>query len=243
MKKIIDLSLRLLHFCKRTNTWDPDFTESVILNLLEELSKHADFSNVFEDEIAYAVILSELSHVEEQHPEEISDLVANKFVDQLKLNLNANVDDHWIVIPLRNAELNTNINFGDFHFITGTREEKILRLGSLCQIRDTEAQDRAKHTETSRSPGFFEHPLLAIKVRHQTGYVSRIAHNFSYGSIVSLDTLYWANVYPNYPQSLSSHILHRTTEHLAVWSHDHWRCSHEALNFRNFCREFRLVKQ
>lgn len=227
-------ALDLLFHCKATGDWEPEAQDKPVQNLLQVVSSHPDFERVFSLEIAYSLLLTQLASPELQAKTTFTDDHAARFLSHLRTNLSANVAEHWVVVPIRNARLTTTIQFQDFAFIAGSREEKIDTLGNLGQISKAESISRAEHTEASRSPGFFEHPLLAIKVIHQTDHVNYLARRYALWAIYSLQAIFWGYIYPEETPTLL--LARRRCNHLVIYAKDRWRFGHQPLGSRAGCR-------
>jgi len=234
MSSLKQLALDLLYHCNAAGDWEPDVLDKSVQNLLEVVSDHPDYRGAFSPEIAYSLLVMRLARSELQAKATFTDDDADQFLADLRANLSANVAEHWIVVPLRNARLNTTVRFQDFVFIAGSREEKIDTVRHLSRISEEESIFRATHTESTRSPGFFEHPLLAIRVAHQTEHVNSVAQRYALWAICSLQALFWGYVYPE--EKALGLLMRRECNHLAIHAEDSWRFGHRPLNCRAECR-------
>lgn len=238
-KRVIRLTLDLLNCCKANNVWElNDLTSKPFSNLIEILSDHPEYKNIWDYEITIDIISFLLSRFPHKQQSSFTDNDAVEFINNIHTSLVKNTSKHWIVVPLRMAKLNNTIQLRNFVFITGNKDEKIEILCRLSQMSKREADYWAQHTENAKSPGFFEHPLLAIKVTHQTKYVEKVARLYALWTICSLQVIYWGYVYRDevsrlYPIPVG---MLKDCDHLAIWSKDRERCGHQSLNFRTICK-------
>ena len=235
MPNITKLTLDLLNYCRRIGEWEPDETDRPIQNLLTGLSESPEYQQFFTLDTAYGLVLLELGKENLQVKEKFDNNDAELFLTNIRDGLSANAANHWIVIPLRRATLTHTIRFRNFVFIAGDRSQKIEVLRRLNRISKVKAEFRASHTERTRSPGFFEYPLLAIRIKHQTGFVEAISNKYALWSICALQAIYWAYIYPNseIPFFIEPH---GRSGHLAVYATDDWRYGHRPLHFKSECR-------
>lgn len=236
MSDVQSLAQDLLYYCKSTTNWTPDLTDGPVRNLLEVLSTHGDFECFFDAETAYQILAAQLRRPELQSRTAFSYTEADRVLSAVRDGLIANAARHWIVVPLRNAELTMDIRLRDFIFIAGSRDDKVDTLRRLSQISPVEARHRASHTEQSRSPGFFEHPLLAIRTHHQTSYVQHVARYWPLWAICCLQAMYWGYVYPDDRYPVAFPLVRQKCQHLAIYAKDGWRFRHQALLFKAECR-------
>ena len=149
------VALDLLQYCINTGDWQPDYTNKPLGNLITFLGNQSDFAQYFNPHLAYELLSYDLAKPDWQEKPSVTDADAEQLLARLAENIKINAADHWIIVPLRDAELQSTIRFKDFAFIGGTRDEKIQALHRLCRISLQKVSDRAEHTETSRSPGVF----------------------------------------------------------------------------------------
>jgi hypothetical protein len=232
----IELTVNLLYSCKRVGNWNPDsFPSQPLVNLLSKLSDHPDFKNIWDLELAKNILYYLLRDSPLKEKQSFTTSDAEKLLEDIHRSLVANVARHWIVVPLRKASLSKTVQFQDFVFIAGSREEKVETLRRLSQMPKKDAYYLAEHTENSRSPGFFEHPLLAIRIVHQTNYVEHLAPLYALWTICSLQAIYWGYIYPD-GQSSKWVKWRNKCEHLAIWAKDAGRYWHQSLPFRSTCK-------
>jgi hypothetical protein len=226
------LALDLLYYCRNTGDWQPDYANGPLNNLLNVVRDQPDFKQYFSWELAYDLLKHELAKADWQAKTSFTDADAEQFLARLAENIEVNAVDHWITVPLRDAELQSSIHFKDFAFIGGTRDEKIEALHKLCRISLQKVVDRVEHTETSRSPGFFAHPLLAIRIKHQTHTVERLAKRYALWCLCALHAVYWGYVYPANQRSRFRDARYvadseKVCQHLCIYAQDDWRWGHQ----------------
>jgi hypothetical protein len=226
------LALDLLQYCRSTRDWEPDYTNKPLENLITFLENQSDFARYFNPHLAYRLIRYDLAKPGWQDKSSVTDADAEQLLARLAENIEINAADHWIIVPLRDAELQTTIRFKNFALIGGTRDEKIDALGKLCRISLQKVSDSVEHTETSRSPGFFAHPLLAIRIKHQTNNVERLAKRYALWCLCALHTIYWAYIYPANPRSRIRNARdvvdrEKACQHLCIYAKEDWRWGHQ----------------
>ena len=223
------LALDLLHYCRNTGDWQPDYSNKPLGNLLDFLGNQPDYARYFNPYLAYDMLMYQLAESSWQAKTSFTDVDAEQLLTRLAQNIEINAADHWIIVPLRDAELQTTIRFGNFAFIGGTRDEKIDALHRLCRISLEEALSRANHTEVTRSPGFFEYPLLAIRIKHQTNTVEGLAKRYALWCLCALQALYWGYIYPGNRRSRFRHAGEgeKVCRHLCIYAKDDWRYGHK----------------
>lgn len=238
MEDLRRFAMALLYYCKRKGDCDLSLTDDrPLINLLEKVSEHSQFKEIFEVEIAEHIVCSYLDTVMSQGKNSFDTDDADEFLNNLYLQLKQNICEHWIIFPLKGAYLTETIRFKDFVFISGDIEEKTDVLRRLGKTSKSKAITRVNHTSTSKSEHFFEHPLLAIRVRHQYGYVSNIARRFSFYANSILHALYWGKIHPNYELPL----LHNQygiedANHLLIYANEDWRIKHLPACFNTNCK-------
>jgi Apea-like HEPN len=226
------LALDLLYYCRKTGDWQPDYANGPLNNLLNVVKDQPDFKQYFSWELAYDLLNHELAKADWQTKTSFTDADAEQLLARLAENIEVNAVDHWIIVPLRDAELQSTIHFKDFAFIGGTRDEKIEALHKLCRISHQKVVDRVEHTETSRSPGFFAHPLLAIRIKHQTHTVECLAKRYALWCLCALHAVYWGYVYPANQRSRFRDARYvadseKVCQHLCIYAQDDWRWGHQ----------------
>jgi hypothetical protein len=221
------LALDLLYYCSRTGDWQPDYGNEPLNNLINVIRDQPNFKRYFDWELAYDLLTHELAKPSWQVKTLFNDTDAEQFLMTLAKNIEINAANHWIIVPLLQADLQTTITFKDFAFIGGTKDEKVDTLEKLCRISSKQAIFRGTHTE-SYSPGFFAHPLLAMKVKDQTANVRKVAKRYALWSLCTLHSLYWGYVYPACKRNRFRNArdeLNRSKpcENLSIYAKDDWR--------------------
>ena len=234
------LALDLLQYCRSTGDWQPDYTNKPLGNLITFLGNQSDFTQYFNTHLAYDLLRYDLAEPGWQEKPSVTDVDAEQLLARLAVNIEINAANHWIIVPLRDAESQSTIQFKNFAFIGGTRDEKIDALHRLCRISLQEVSDRVEHTETSRSPGFFVHPLLAIRIKHQTNNVERLAKSYALWCLCALHAVYWGYVYPANQRSRfrnESYVAdsEKVCQHLCIYAKDDWRCGHQPFTSNPQC--------
>ena len=208
-------------------------------NLLSILSGTSEFRGILTHEsfaLAIKVLLCDpklqtsLRFTEEDYA---------KFTCDLRDLLLKMATQHWIVIPLRGTTLSATVKLRDFVFLTGSREEKVKTLSRLGKVTLAKARFRANHTEVSRADGFFHHPLLAIRICHQTDFVYEQARLIALWSIAILQAIYWGYEYSQERQfrflPVAASEQGSIANHLAIWSKDDTTFGHLPLDFSERC--------
>ncbi len=228
----------LLYNCKSQKSWQLDLEENKpALNLLDGLSKASDFKDILTYEAygdAIGILLRD--HILQTKPNyNEGDFI--KFLSDLQDLLQKMVTEHWVIVPLQNATLKSTVRMRDFVFLAGTREDKISMLARLGKVSIAKAKSRASHTEASRSDGFFDHPLVAIRVDHQTDFVYRQARLYALWSIAILQVIYWGYEYEDKQKHrfLSAETQGKKVNHLAIWAKSDEAFRHKPLNFTGDC--------
>ncbi len=226
----------LLYYCSRTGDWAPELTDRPVWKLLDALSDHPDYRSFFDGETAYDILAQVLSEPDLQAHASFSNSEIEQVLSAVGEGLSLMAANHWIVVPLRGGQLAEDIRLRGFRFISGSRAEKTDVLRRLSGISRSQAESRAQHIESGRSPGFFDNPLLAIKTVQQTNYVRRVARYWAFYAIRCLQAIYWGYVYPDdrFPEALP--IVRRGCRHLAIHARDTWRYGALPLRFSAECR-------
>ncbi|WKA53430.1 hypothetical protein [Planococcus shixiaomingii] len=238
MRDLEGFVIALLYHTKRKGHCDLSYIEDKPLkNLLEKLAVHPHFNDVFEVEIAENLICSCLYTVMSQGKISFNNSDAIQFLNDLYESLKVNVNEYWIIFPLKGASLTQTIRYKDFVFITGDSDEKINVLTRLGKTTRNKAVERATHTRISRSEHFFLHPLLAIRINHQNNYVRNVAKRFSFYSNSILQAIYWGKVHPKYEPSL----IHNgfgidNANHLLIYGKKDSQISHMPADFDTTCK-------
>lgn len=231
----VKLTVNLLYSCKKTDNWNPDyFTSQPLANLLDLLSNHPKFKNIWDLELTQELLVDLFNNSFFKDKQNFTKYEAEQVLENIYRSLVSNLTEHWIVVPLRKASLSNTVKFQDFVFIAGSRDEKIETLRRLTQMPKKNAYLLAEHTEYTRSPGFFEHPLLAIKIAHQTNYVAQIADLYALWTLCALQVIYWGYIYPE--GQIKFDLYRRKCNHLAIWAKEPSCQVHQPLRFRTSCK-------
>ncbi|MEK4566086.1 hypothetical protein MKX54_15570 [Alkalihalobacillus sp. FSL R5-0424] len=236
MKRIRKFALNLLYHAKRIDISEiSSYNNNSLNNFLQEVAKHSLFKNLFEFEIAEQIVCFYLESVIPKSENRFSTNDADELIDYLYNDLKQNISNNWIILPLKGAYLTKTIRFKDFVFIGGNKEEKIDVLRRLGRTSFKKAKSRVEHT-TRKSLHFFDHPLLAIRVRHQYNYVYNIARQFCFYANSILQAIYWGRVHPNYEYPIFySPFDVENANHLLVYGKEDWRVNHLATHFDTTC--------
>ncbi|MFB1098289.1 hypothetical protein [Terribacillus sp. JSM ZJ617] len=237
MEKLRKFALSLLYHAKRIDITEISaYSNNSLKNLLEVAFEHPLYKDIFEFELAESLVCSHLEDIIPQSENRFSTNDADDLINNLYDGLKRNIAENWIVFPLRNAYLTETIRFKDFVFIGGNKEEKTDVLRRLGRTSMAKAKSRVEHT-TRKSKHFFEHPLLAIRVRHQYNYVYNMARKFSFYANSILQALYWGRVYPKYEYPIFySPFDVGNAYHILVYGKEDWRINHMAANFDTTCK-------
>ena len=231
----------LIHYCLRTGNWEPELDSGPIRNVLASLEQNAAIAPLFEMETAF-ILLSQHLEVLSSEVGDITDVpsAALRVLRALAADLGRNIETHWILVPLRHAHLPSTIKTTGFQFIEGDRADKVDAIRRLSGASLGRAQFAARHMEASRSPGFFDHPLLAIRVRHQFSQVERLARFYALMSTCALLALYWGYGYAGRERGMAfMHLMAsdlRSCDHLMLVGprHVNWRM--QPLKYNLPCR-------
>ena len=238
MRELRRFALALLYYCKDKGSCNLSFTgDRPLQNLLVKISEHSQFKDIFEVEIAEHLICSYLVMVMSQGKSSFNNADADALINDLYLKLKQNISEQWIIFPLKGAYLTKTIRFKDFVFISGNIEEKTEVLRKLGKTSKSKVIERINHTSSSKSRHFFEHPLLAIRVKHQYGYVFNMARKFSFYANCILHAIYLGKVHPDYEIPL----LHSSygiddANHLLIYANKDSRIQHLHAGFNTTCR-------
>lgn len=237
-KELIRRVLQLLEQNRNRSSWDSDLGDRATFEFLSFVSKQEEFSDIFDFEFVVETLrfcFFELGMPQKKNYEE-SDAI--ELLQLLKANIEINIKPHWVVVPLINASLTNTVKISDnLVILAGNREEKIKQLSDIVGIDYEKMLWRCEHTEDSRSADFFVDPLLLICINHTIEYAYRVAVVTTYYSIIMLQLLYWANIYPNHRNRFLFRPAGNEREinrHLAIHPpNDNWR--HQPLNFNYEC--------
>lgn len=91
------------------------------------------------------------------------------------------------------------------------------------------------YTTKRKSAGFFNHPLLAVRVRHQNEYAHYFAHKIAFYTNSFLQTIYWGEVYPGYELPLRSNFDNKPAEHMMIFGKEDWQTRYMPFHFNPDC--------
>lgn len=204
-----------LYYCNRNNKWDIDMhSDKPLKTLSEKIYEHPRFSDIFEFEIAESIINSYLEDIHIQQQTNYGDQDADQFLEYIYENLYINIKERWIIFPLEGAFLSKTVKYKDFIFISGDKNDKLNTLRKIFNLSLNKTKARMQHIE-NKSPSFLQHPLVAIRVKHQYNYVSYRARHIGLYINSILHAIYWGNVYPKY--ELSPFINMHQNEHVNIF--------------------------
>lgn len=237
MQDLRRYAIAVLYYCKRENKSSLSFIyDRPVKNLLEKVNEHPDFQGIFEVEIAEELICSYLSSVLSEEKDRYNNEDADHFLQNLLLGLKKNISEHWVIFPLRGAYLTKTVRYKDFVFIAGNIDEKTDVLRKLGKTSVAKAKERVNYTFRYKSADFFKHPLLAIRLRHQHGYVTNVARKISFYTNCFLHAIYWGKVYPKYELPLFHNTYERgNTKHLLIYGKEDWCIRHLPTRFIMDC--------
>ncbi|WP_283153621.1 hypothetical protein [Guptibacillus hwajinpoensis] len=241
MKNINKLLNDLIQYCYKKNNFELSIDDRPLYNLLGEIKKHLTYKKYFEVDIVISTIENFVESIKYSSKKVDNELVT-KLIDLINKNLEINVEDHYIVIPVPKAKCSMLLKFDKYAIIPQdfTREEKIKEISKLVGVVYEEIESFAEHTEKSRSPSFYEYTLLCIKVNNQTSMVKFDAENISKYTIFTIRCLYYAYMV-NKNNKLSFWSLIRDSKpkypstHIAIFSKESWRMGHHPINFFSNC--------
>ena len=195
---LIDDVLKLLEINRERRKWDGWLDDKETWTLVNKISKDEKFYPIFDWELTadfFSYVFEELKIPEKK---QFTQKDAEEFLDLLYKNLEVNVKDYWIVLPLNRSSLEQSIQLNDnLWIITGTPEEKKETLRLMIGLEPKESLFRFEHTEKSRSPEFFSYPLLIKKMCHQFNVVKKSSEFWSYYAVSMLKVVYYAFIYPD----------------------------------------------
>jgi hypothetical protein len=218
------LALNLLYSCKKSGNWEPGLSDKSVINLLETFYNDSTARHFFDPDIAYRSLIRCLSLNNLDSQSHFSEEDGKSLVAFIDRTLSMNMSYHWLIIPVKWARLNSTIRFRDFAIIGGNRKNKVEVLRRLSKITSKESEFRANHMENSRSPGFFDHPLLTIKIHSQTENIKRLSDFYAVMLICSIQAIYWGYVYDG-SQEISSRMKRwpeKFCGHTAIYSDRDW---------------------
>ena len=229
----------LLNYCVKENSWNPDYETPAIVGFINEAANDKEMKPVWfiEPAIEYFYFLLE------QYKEELSSVKppapkasASAFVDRFRNMMKANITAHWLVMPIHRAKLNDVLEFGDYLFIPEhfPRKKKLAILAEKSLVTQKEMEERAEHTEETRSRNFYEYTLMCRMVSHHSSWVHHYGTRIALLDFAILRVLKHAHElethetldYASVPESLrepNRHIVVNTKDsyswgHLPMWA-------------------------
>lgn len=240
MRTLRPFATSFLYYSKRKNVTDPDQMNMVddkpLQNLLEKLAVHSNFNNIFEPELAEHLLCSYVLDPNVSNKANYNIADADNLLLTLQPNLLANITEQWVLFPLNDAHLTSTIRFKDFVFIAGSFEEKakVLRLIGKTSLK--KAKERMRYTIQSRSSGFFNHPLLAVRVRGQHRDVEQNARRITFYANCILQAIYWGRIYPNFQMPIAfQYDYEHESKHMMLYGKDDWQIRRIPFRFNAEC--------
>ncbi|ETT61794.1 hypothetical protein BSK66_24770 [Paenibacillus odorifer] len=232
--------ISLFEFNQQRNQWDNWLDDEATWRFINAVGSDPSFINIIDTELAADFLTTLFNSFEFPSKESIGTVEANNFLQLLNKNMLINMSDYWIVLPLLNAKATQSIKISDYiSILAGEREEKLEKLTKIIGIEPHEAASRFVHTEKSRSPNFFNDPLLVIKINHQHRIVRENAVAIAYYAVNFINVLYWGYVAPTHRAKGHIRLLRDKREH--VNQHTVIQCvkgsnwGHQPLNFEYSC--------
>ena len=241
MKNLEKAVLDLLHSCARTGNWNPDEDNKSIQNVMELIRNVPRIRKYWEFDCAYGTIIYAIKQYSGVSPLSYDKTSANHIINLVAEGLYKQSGIHWLIVPVENAYLSKYIKFNQFAFIPSTfdKESKVRAISKLVGISFSRAFEDATRTERSRSPAFFNHPLMCIRYRHQTEIVRFRSEDIVLWNISALKAIYYAYTdIKKYGVPLLYNIgfEENKIEHLAIYTKEKWRAGHTPLHFNLSCK-------
>lgn len=206
-----------LYYSKRKDSNEMTYFNDVPLkNLIDSLSTHPDYAGRMALELTenYLCGYVQDSAIKAKDQYDDSDVVS--LLDSFSQCLEVNRIDNWILIPLRNAHLSSSVRYKNFVFLSGDLEEKADTLRKIGKISKRKTQE-TMNIMVRKSPGFFDHPVLAIRVKDLFERVHQDVQNQAFYTIAFLHAIYWGKIYPEYPYPLTRGLLDKKTDHMMLF--------------------------
>lgn len=222
----------LLNFFERNRSIEACYSSKVYQTFLtslfkSELSPKTDFDLVDHFTVSW---------LEKPQEEKVDSKHFPDFLSHLLQFLEANSRDYIIVLPIFFSKLNTDVKGKTFKIISGNECEKVKKLTLFSKTNAELGEFISSHTKNSRSPDFFNHPLLVIPIKGHSGFVGFQAIYLAKIFFSVLRTFWMANDMPGTLGSFESIFLSSTAAkkntHLAIWGKEHGDFSHSPLRFR-----------
>ncbi|MCW3793828.1 hypothetical protein OM416_19740 [Paenibacillus sp. LS1] len=217
MATLNNIAKAFLYSCKRKDSNEMSYLVDVPLkNLIDSLSTHPNFAGRIALELTENFLCgyAQESAIREKERYDNDDVIV--LLDSLSQCLENNRIDNWILIPLRNAHLSSSVRYKSFFFLSGNLEEKANTLRKLGKISKMKTQEIMNYM-MRKSPGFFEHPILAIRVKDHFESVHQDVQNQAFYSIAFLHAIYWGQIYPEYPYPFTRRFWGKKTDHMMLF--------------------------
>lgn len=192
-KSLKQLTGSLMYFClrkKKENDFPiPLINCNVTDNFWEKLQWDKDFQGIYSFELIEHFIGEYMLAFEK---ESIEDTDVEIFLDKLKEHLQLNLEEYWLISPLKGALLSKNIMLSDnLIFLDGNTDEGQVYLKNLIG-------DYYNYVTEKRFNADYKDVLICYKIKCQADYINDYYNVISYFLNAILHLYYYANVYPNY---------------------------------------------
>lgn len=237
----IDVALDLIKFNKTREKWNADLSDPKTSQLVYTLMNDIEFFQIMDAELLENVLESIFVDLGFINKEDFTREDATIFVNQIKRNLEINVKDYFVLIPVLGAHLSETIEIsGELAVIAGDRNNKIGDIARLTGYNIQLIDDNLQHTERSRSKFFLHHPLILLKVRHQFGTVLNNSEFLGFYLMNFIKLIYWSYVYPGYKkkgilegfktiEEVESDKIKNVNRHVVVLGESNW--GHRPISF------------
>lgn len=224
----------LLQYYFNSGTDKPELSDDCkpFMNLVQAVWDDVCSSDYADPDITLFTIKNRILELKTV-PSDVSSFYCS-LVNLVKTSFEQNKGEHFLIIPLHGSRLNKQITFGDkmFYLIPAEENEKKLfsNLSNMMSIEYKKCAGMFEHTKNSRSPDFFKHNLLLIRVGDQTSHVKSKAITIAIRTIYLMYMLYWTlNTTEDALFTLSKFSYDGLSEnhHVLIMSDDEWRCGHE----------------
>ena len=219
------------YFNSNTDKPELDYDCKPFMNLAYAIWDDVYSINYSDPDLVILTIQSHLLNLKKA-PSDIS-LFYSSLVDSVKETFELNKAEHFLIIPLHGSKLNKQISFENnrFHLIPNEDDEKEIftKLSNIMAIEYDKCVDMFQHTKISRSPDFFKHNLLLIRIENQTNHVKLKAITIAIQTIYIIHILYWAQDIKEDAFFALNRLCYSTLEenhHVLIMSTDEWRCGH-----------------
>ncbi|MBL7086775.1 MAG: hypothetical protein ISS28_06740 [Candidatus Cloacimonetes bacterium] len=198
MNSLIRSTLELIKINQERSEWSSWLDDESTYNYVREISKNNKFSSIFDEELIAGFIPRIFYKLNFETKEDFNNKDCEKFINLLYDNVKINVKDFFIILPLNKASISENIFINPNTFIIeGDRNYKISYIANIVGVEFDEMDDRLSHTEKTRSPNFFDNPILIHKITHQYNIVNRFSTHYSFYSTLLINLIYFSKIYPS----------------------------------------------